>query len=313
MLTSMKMDDRQQSLAVVGGRRLGDNLIEMVLAENARRAGYRTVVFSTILLELADWFPGRRISPSLDLDDAGNLDELAGFSRILYPKPPREQVRDRVAGRWLAYGQVFAAHDTRVRAMVRVCREMLRLEQVTAENGIRPPSSLQWRKHGRRVCLHPTSAEESKNWPAARFSILAARLEQAGFEPVFIMSAAELEGWRPLLGDRFPVRGFASIADCAAFLYESGFFIGNDSGGGHLASCLHIPVLSIHGRRGKARQWRPGWGCVEVVTPTFNLIGSSLRQRCWKYFLTVRKVEQAFYRLTKQATGLDSPFLHGSA
>ncbi|MCI5138069.1 MAG: lipopolysaccharide heptosyltransferase family protein, partial [Candidatus Electrothrix sp. AR1] len=86
------------------------------------------------------------------------------------------------------------------------------------------------------------------------------------------------------------------------FLYESGFFIGNDSGGGHLASCLDIPVLSIHGRKGKSRVWRPGWGQVEVVTPLINVIGGSLRQHFWKYFLSVSAVERGFERLTKQGS-----------
>ncbi|MCI5220320.1 MAG: hypothetical protein D3914_14295, partial [Candidatus Electrothrix sp. LOE2] len=106
------------------------------------------------------------------------------------------------------------------------------------------------------------------------------------------------EDWQPIIADQFPLHSFAGVDQCAAFLYESGFFIGNDSGGGHLASCLDIPVLSIHGRKGKSRVWRPGWGQVEVVTPLLNLIGGSLRQHLWKYFLSVSAVERGFERLT---------------
>ncbi|MCI5209165.1 MAG: lipopolysaccharide heptosyltransferase family protein, partial [Candidatus Electrothrix sp. ATG2] len=146
---------------------------------------------------------------------------------------------------------------------------------------------------------HPTSAELSKNWLPQRFLTLAARLQAKGFEPVFIMSAAEEKDWQPIISDRFSLRSFAGVDQCAAFLYESGFFIGNDSGGGHLASCLDIPVLSIHGRKGKARVWRPGWGQVEVVTPLLNVIGGSLRQHLWKYFLSVSAVERGFERLIK--------------
>ena len=79
-----------------------------------------------------------------------------------------------------------------------------------------------------------------------------------------------------------------------------GFFIGNDSGGGHLAACLHIPTLSIHGRKGKAKVWRPGWGQVEVVTPLINVIGGSLRQHLWKYFLSIAAVERGFTQLVKR-------------
>ncbi|WP_446012188.1 glycosyltransferase family 9 protein [Candidatus Electrothrix sp.] len=116
------------------------------------------------------------------------------------------------------------------------------------------------------------------------------------------MSAAEQETWQPVIADRFPLHGFADVGQCAAFLYESGFFIGNDSGGGHLASCLDVPVLSIHGRKGKARIWQPGWGQVEVVTPLINVIGGSLRQHLWKYFLSVGTVERAFARLRNRVS-----------
>ena len=111
------------------------------------------------------------------------------------------------------------------------------------------------------------------------------------------MTTKELAAWKQVIGERFPIKGFDTLDGCAAFLYESGYFIGNDSGGGHLASCLDIPTLSIHGRKGKARQWSPGWGKVQVVTPVINLIGGSIRQHYWKYFLPVAKVERAFNRL----------------
>ncbi|MCI5151342.1 MAG: hypothetical protein D3916_18495 [Candidatus Electrothrix sp. MAN1_4] len=116
------------------------------------------------------------------------------------------------------------------------------------------------------------------------------------------MSAAEQKTWQPIIADRFPLHGFAGVHQCANFVYESGFFIGNDSGGGHLASCLDVPVLSIHGRKGKARIWQPGWGQVEVVTPLLNVIGGSLRQYLWKYFLSVSAVERSFARLQNRVS-----------
>jgi heptosyltransferase-3 len=131
---------------------------------------------------------------------------------------------------------------------------------------------------------------------------LAARLSAKGFEPVFIMSTPERQAWQAVIGEAFPLHTFAGVDQCATFLYESGFFIGNDSGGGHLASCLDIPVLSIHGRKGKSRIWRPGWGQVEVVSPLINVVGGSLRQWLWKYFLSVGAVERGFDRLVSRAS-----------
>ena len=142
----------------------------------------------------------------------------------------------------------------------------------------------------------------SKNWLPQRFLKLAENLAASGFEVVFIMSAPEKLEWEQVIEDRFPLIGFDTVDGCAEFIYESGYFIGNDSGGGHLASNLNIPTLSIHGRRSKARDWQPGWGTVEVVSPFLNLIGSRLRQHYWKYFLSVKSVEKSFSRLVNRCT-----------
>jgi ADP-heptose:LPS heptosyltransferase len=83
----------------------------------------------------------------------------------------------------------------------------------------------------------------------------------------------------------------------AAWLYESGWFIGNDSGVGHLASSLQVPTLSLFMRRGTARTWRPGWGVGQVLIGSAYLPTGRLKERYWKYMLSVNKVSQAFDRL----------------
>ncbi|MCI5224687.1 MAG: hypothetical protein D3924_18965 [Candidatus Electrothrix sp. AR4] len=286
------------SVAVLGGQGLGDNLLELVLLENARLAGWQATMFSTRMCELSNWFPLHRFEPTVQAETADQA--LAGFQLILFPKSPWLGVGEAVAASWIDYGRMYQEHANRAEDMARISGEVFDLDEPTRINGIRPPASLQHRRHQRRVCIHPTSAETNKNWLPKRFLALAARLLTKGFEPVFIMSAAERQAWQPVIGESFPLHTFADVDQCAAFLYESGYFIGNDSGGGHLASCLDIPVLSIHGRKGKSRIWRPGWGLVEVVTPKINVIGGSLRQRLWKYFLSVSAVERGFERLVNR-------------
>jgi hypothetical protein len=286
------------SVAVLGGQGLGDNLLEMVLMENARRAGLRATMFCTRMCDLSGWFPQHRLEPTVQTEAADHA--LAGFQLILFPKPPWPGVGEAVAENWLDYGQLYRQNANRSEDMLRISGQVFDMTEPTMLNGIRPPASLRHRRYHRRVCIHPTSAELSKNWLPQRFLALAARLQGKGFEPVFIMSAAEREAWQPVIGESFLLHAFAGVDQCAAFLYESGFFIGNDSGGGHLASCLDIPVLSIHGRKGKACIWRPGWGRVEVVTPPVNVIGGSLRQRLWKYFLSVAAVDRGFERLVSR-------------
>ena len=285
-------------IAVLGGQGLGDNLLEMVLLENARRAGLQITMFCSRMCELSSWFPQHRIAPTLRPERADR--SLAGFQLILFPKSPWPGIRRDIAENWINYGRLYRRNANRAEDMAYISAQIFNITDPTQLSGIRPPASLQHRRHQQRVCIHPTSAERSKNWLPQRFLALAERLQTKGFEPVFIMSAAEEKDWQPVINDRFTLRSFAGVDQCAAFLYESGFFIGNDSGGGHLASCLDIPLLSIHGRKGKSRVWRPGWGQVEVVTPLLNVIGGSLRQHLWKYFLSVSAVERGFERLTKK-------------
>lgn len=286
-------------VAVLGGQGLGDNLLEMVLLENARRAGLQVTMFCSRMCELHNWFPQHRIAPTLQPEAVAHA--LAGFQLILYPKAPWPGIERAIAENWINYGRLYRKNANRAEDMAYISGRIFKLTEPTPLSGIRPPAPLQHRKYQQRICIHPTSAELSKNWLPQRFLTLAERLQAKGFEPVFIMSAAEQEDWEPTINDRFPLHSFTGVDQCAAFLYESGFFIGNDSGGGHLASCLDIPVLSIHGRKGKSRVWRPGWGQVEVVTPLLNVIGGSLRQHLWKYFLSVSAVERGFERLTSRA------------
>lgn len=286
-------------VAVLGGQGLGDNLLEMVLAKNAHDAGLRVTVFCSRLCQLEKWFPRYHIVPSLTNVPA-SVNVLSDFQYILWPDKPWDATTSQVAAHWIAYGTMYTTRVNRAENMRRISSRVFAVEEATIENGIRAPEYLLHRRHSKRVCIHPTSAEVSKNWLPRRFLALASRLRDRGYEVVFIMNDTEVKTWYPVIGDRFPLLGFTKVGNCAAFLYESGFFIGNDSGGGHLSSCLNIPTLSLHGRKGKARTWQPAWGRVEVVTPRINVMGGSLRQNLWKYFLSVSAVERGFNRLLEQ-------------
>lgn len=288
------------SVAIIGGQGLGDNLIEMILAENASRAGFQATMFCTRMCQLEHWFPKHRFLSTPDVESCEQL--FTGYQYILWPQAAWSSVNREVAAHWIAYERMYRHGVTRAENMAHISRKVFNVDAPTRENGIKAPDGLRYRRYARRVCIHPTSAELSKNWLPERFLALGLRLQARGFQVVFIMSLAEVEAWKGVVGKRFPLHGFETVDACAAFVYESGYFIGNDSGGGHLASCLNIPTLSIHGRKGKARLWRPAWGQVEVVTPVMNVIGGSLRQYLWKYFLSIAAVERGFIRLLKRTT-----------
>jgi heptosyltransferase-3 len=144
----------------------------------------------------------------------------------------------------------------------------------TKDNGFRPPALLSHRKFKRRVIIHHTSGDAKRNWPLKKFQQVAAWLEKKGYEPVFIPQ-------------------FPNLEDLISFIYESAFFIGNDSGPGHIASCLQIPHLIIGRQERHMRHWRPGWKEPDLIYPPRwipNWKGCRLRDIYWKKWITTDNV-----------------------
>lgn len=181
-----------------------------------------------------------------------------------------------------------------VEQAVAFCRSKLAIPHATAELGFRLPPTLVARRHRRRVMLHPTSYNVKKNWPCEKYLRLARRLRRQGFDPQFVLSPKERAEWGPCFDAEFSVPQFANAQELAAYLYESAYVIGNDSGVGHLASALGVPVLTIYRKRRDGFCWRPGWGRNEVVRPSISL---GAIKHAWMVFLSVPRVERAFKRL----------------
>jgi hypothetical protein len=124
-------------------------------------------------------------------------------------------------------------------------------------------------------------------------------LRKKGFEPVWIIGPQEIGEWKQMKGD-FEMPEFSTLDVLARYIYESGYFVGNDSGLGHLASFLEIPTLTITRRRAHAKLWAPGYTTGVIVTPNPwipNISGFRLRDRHWQKFISTRKVLRAFDRL----------------
>ncbi len=144
----------------------------------------------------------------------------------------------------------------------------------TADNGFKAPGGLVHRRFRKRVAIHATSGDPARNWPHAKFVAVAQWLASEGYEPIFL----------PL---------FPNLEDLASFVYESGYFLGNDSGPGHLASCLQIPHLIIGRSERHMRHWRPGWTPGKIALPPRwipNWKGLRFREKHWKNMITKNQV-----------------------
>jgi ADP-heptose:LPS heptosyltransferase len=159
------------------------------------------------------------------------------------------------------------------------------------------PANLVSRKYNRRIIIHCTSRAREKNWSLKKFIKLAHKLERDNWEPVFTLSVAEEKEYAPILSRHVKVKSFPDLNKFAQYVFESGFMLGNDSGTGHLASCLGLPTLTITSvSRNSGFRWRPSWSCGEVVRPVFKL--KINKKAYWKSFLSVNRVYKAFKKLT---------------
>ena len=176
-------------------------------------------------------------------------------------------------------------------------RSKMALAQTQRHAPITPPEGCIHRRHARRIVLSPDSANpEKKDWSPNGFSRLATALEQRGYAPVFVVAPARHDAWCARIGGRFPVPRFDDLADLAAFIYESGALIANDSGNGHLASFLGVPVVTIYRKNNPQFHWRPDWGPGLVVGPWLTLHWGG--RAYWRPFIRVSAILAALETLT---------------
>ena len=167
------------------------------------------------------------------------------------------------------------------------------LENVSNLNGINIP---QVPKNSQKVLIHPTSSSTRKNWTANKYLTLAKKLEDIGLQPVFTVSPAELDVWRDIIGGQFEAPEFKDIASLAIFYNDASWFIGNDSGNAHLASCLGVPTYQIFGRWRSLPRWRAGWSNGRVIKAAFPY---SLSRKYWQKNISVDRVFNDFCQWSK--------------
>lgn len=174
------------------------------------------------------------------------------------------------------YDFVADPNKTMVDNIVSSLKTLLNID-ATSDNGLRPPKGLIYRRFSKRIAIHTTSGNPFRNWPEKKFQIFANWALSEGFEPIFLPQ-------------------FPSLEELISFIYESGYFLGNDSGPAHIASCLRIPNLTIGRDEKHMRHWRPGWGGSVITPPKWvpNWKGLRLRENYWRSFITTKSVINLF-------------------
>lgn len=270
-----------QKIAVVCAPGLGDGLIMHIAAHNLRQMGHEIVTFNDHLENFGKWLPGYQFAKQPSLEDT-----FQDFDAILLQHDnslKSKKIKSTHPKVYGFYGSHQVAKHGPLSLLDYVCNPLLPMADnlslavtkwfglSSKENGLTPPSSLIHKKYPKRVAIHPGSSDPYRNWPLKRFRKVATFLQQKGYDPIFC--------------DNLP-----SLEDLASFLYESGAFIGNDSGPGHLASCLKIPSLIIGTSHKHLLLWRPGWLPPKVITPPRWVSRFKWTQKRWKSFIPTRIV-----------------------
>ncbi|MGH1539928.1 MAG: glycosyltransferase family 9 protein [Arenicella sp.] len=177
-----------------------------------------------------------------------------------------------------------------------IAKKVLNIDHYDLLPAMNIPESWYKKKYDKRVLIHPTSSMEIKNWSPHRFLELAENLHSLGWNPEFTVAPDEWERWNSWLNGRYLAPCFSSILELAHYYYESAAFIGNDSGNGHLASAMGLPVLTIFNRKKLSYPWRPGWSPNQVVAPW---LPKSLVADKWSDYLSVKRVLSVFVKLVK--------------
>ena len=176
-------------------------------------------------------------------------------------------------------------------------RNKMHLAQTQRKVPLSPPDDLIHRRYSQRIVLSPDSANgDKKDWSADGFLRLAKALEDSGYAPHFVVAPQRHEEWQQRVGEHYPLPRFDDIGALAAFIYESGALIANDSGNGHLASFLGIPVVTIYRKNNPTFHWRPDWAPARVVGPWLTL---HWRGRAhWRPFIRIAAILRALQALT---------------
>lgn len=292
-----------RSVAFVMSPALGDTLNLLVVAHNLSRAGWQVDVFGDHAHALAAWFAHLSIAPALGPAEAQAV--LVRYPVVIqmHRDRPLAPLRDWHPGfidlHEVEYGKNA---DCMAKRFADFAAVRFGLSDVVISNGMRAPRDLTFRKYASRVAMHPEASTPDKRWLPERFVKLSRRLAASGMQVELVVEARERSRWENL-GDALPpMRSFASTALLAAWLYESGWFIGNDSGVGHLASSLGLPTLTIFRRRGVAQRWRPGFTTGDIILPSWWLPTAGLKERWWRESITVGRVLTAFLALRSRAS-----------
>ena len=240
-----------------------DLLIVDVLAPAVRRFDeqHQLSSLSNVLTVTAKHFPSGFKRPKLsdDLRQIANDEMLRPFC------PPRGRGKTMVEWVDIYAKDVFGLEAAPI-------PPPMHLPDDGADNG----------REGQLVLIFPTTPNPNKNYSPHGFRRLSESLKKQGWRTEVVCMPKEEDELRAFFSTD-TVRSFPSIRELIVRIAESHAVISNDSGGGHLASMLGKPTVTIT-KKSKDFVWRPGFTDQGVtITPIVTIKWFS--GRAWRPFI----------------------------
>jgi len=177
-------------------------------------------------------------------------------------------------------------------------------QDVTAAESIRKLLAKHRIERGNYAVLVPGSAHRDKCWPVERFAALADKISsQFNLSVVAVGTSSEAD-----LVDRLKnlanvfvanLAGQTSLKELVALLKAAKLVVGNDTGPGHIAAALGVPLVMIFGHVNPARlaPYRRS-DCVAAIEPHNR--GLVIRSTDPKYDIRHITVEQVYQKVCEQ-------------
>lgn len=318
-------------IALVSSHGLGDGLLALVLSQNLAKNGYQVTQFNDYIAGLVALTPDiqaerhpREVLSNSDYELV-LFDEGSNYAKQVLKGDPGEFSSNHVSfrasrtqPRWPVSGSVKerigdhkklqtllafnrslkqkGKHHTLIPEHYVTFLRELGFQQLSDQPALQIPSTWQAKKYAHRVILHPFSSNQRKNWSLDKFTQLAEKLKQNGWEPVFSLAPSEASRLSSNITKTYAAPLFDNLLELAKFYYESAAFIGNDSGNGHLASAMGLPTMTLFNRWKPNYSFRPAWGLSATKAP---FLPESLVKQHWSAFLSVESVYSMFERLNE--------------
>ena len=311
-------------IAIHSAPGLGDAFLMMIVAHHLTLHGHKVIFFHPHLTLLAPIFPNITIHcyPNLQEYETSFLefdetllqndhserswklfhlrnDEKLKNLKVLFIKPYPKQTKEK-----------DFTFDQKLLFTSNLQKALSTLYQINAskENGLVFSESTNKQIHKNRVMIHPTSSDKKKNWSKKKFAELDQRLKKLNYDVIFCISESEKQSFISDETSKLIIKPFSTLNELIEDLSKACYFIGNDSGIGHLASYLGLKTLTISGNKKLSMLWRPSWEKNILVTPFFPLpnfkglvykyFNGRIRDNYWQKFISTKKVLHAFLKMT---------------